>query len=236
MTVIPELPQQTKDAYNTIRAGGGLVNPNASFVASINSRFSDIKTGALAAMPQTPDLIDLADNIDTLLVATSNFLSHTNFIVSDSNPSGANEYNFYTRTGILQAIINIVDTGFDLSDTDTVEDKKNKYFGSVQDYPIVQLTNLDSIADALEQAIVDNTLSAEAAIQNPLILSNASGLNSRVSLERSQPSIDIQRLKDFGYANTLYNMTNRPDQAVLYEDLLNNVLSNGLKQDYGWNP
>src|SRR5690606_33269779 len=116
-------PIQVKNAYASIKAGAGLVNPNATQISDIRGRFVSLKSIA-DGYPPDVNLSALSANITTLLPTLDDFKIHTDLLsFEDTPPEGYSPYGFKARVGLLQGAINMRESEVDVDDTDTINDK-----------------------------------------------------------------------------------------------------------------
>lgn len=226
-----KLDQKIIDSYNAIRQGAGFENSLASSISSLKSRATNLKTTA-QGYPPDPDLTTLITNLEDLETTLDDFLTHTNVITGVEQPGedSASPFGFQSRISILQGSLNIVESGFDQTDTETEQDKIDKVFGSVISGSNQDLNDLDvSLTELENQSGSAVTLSTEATTQNPILANINSNLINTIDTENNSLDEEIQRLRDLGTATSLFSLS----QDTKFNDILDNVLDSQLKTILG---
>lgn len=216
-----QLPEGTAEIFTSIRNGAGFVNPLTIQIADLSARANSLKTisdgFAIASLGTT-----LENNIDQLSV----FQTHTDTVSGVQEPSLDNEFGFDVRLNVINSVSIITDNNLDPTDSETVNDKVNKIYGSILSSGPFELDALDNSLTSLEnESSSIALLTAEALEQEPIIQGIDANIGIIIQLENDGVREELQRITDLGKSMSLSLNAAKPEFAILF----NKVLSQELK-------
>lgn len=213
-------PSQVTDAFAIIQTSGSAsTNPLSTTITSLKSRVTALSIVAQGFTP-TSNLTSLVTNLASVADSLDGILFHSDVLsgVQDTLDS----YSMTTRLNVLSNAINIKASNLDPTDTETLDQKTTKIFGTILNSAPAAITNLDSYITALEaQSDTGPHLSTEAGIQNPNLIASVTAIDNIAVTDDASVAQEITRAKSLSSAMSFFASAKDPNLTEVMSKVLN---------------
>lgn len=228
-----------RDLFEQIRnLGGAIQNPLLAPLAVVGSGITsaiDALNNVTIPLPEVDELLEFIDldfsqTIDTFTAHVDQMIS--SFDLPEIDLPDIPSFSFLSRIGTLQGSFNLLDCGFDPTDTQTRGDKVDSFFGSVTGQGEVLLNDATSVLDEISNFNFagESTANIQSFAQAKLNDLNAcsNDINGRIQQESQSVEQEVSRLGDYSLSTSLQSYSQDPELSQVLSSVLKPEIKNTL--------